>query len=540
MAGLNNSIFDLPSSLEEVRKPEEVIKVYTRKVIPKSGSKGANFPGSEITFDFSLSANQWWLPSRSYVVIQDSMYFGVGTNPTQPANAQDVAPSFNLQDNLFDGAELTIGGFSLGSKTKLCPQISAVNRRLAKSAGFNEGIAKSVHTFEPDYVIRKQNMTSDGELTDPSQVPTVLAGTGTLTVVNNTPAIVGAGTAFIAEFPIGSLILTDQNIGGGDQQALQVKSVADDTNLTITSSVNIAEGGGTTFRRQVAVTGRAGNRTHKNERIYIPPLGVFSQGKALPPARYELILRPKPDTIYKQSALESIAGDLPLAGGARDSAGNLPNGQYEYIVDDIVFYVAVVENFDRVPDKQTYLLDLEETEVLPRSINGGGNVVENYTVSKSTFALTVALQDRRAGTNTLYSPSLFKTQNNDQSKITSLRIDYAGQTRPNPQKSLLYDVATGVDRQSWGYAETAVEDLGYYDTGGVLKKEDWRRLGEMFHYQWRKTGDDISTDVNVDVTYSAFTVAEAKHNLLLFHHFRRVIEFTIVNNQVTDFLAQDA
>lgn len=55
MAGLNNSIFDLPSSLEEVRKPEEVIKVYTRKVQPKSGSKKADFPGSEITFDFSLN-----------------------------------------------------------------------------------------------------------------------------------------------------------------------------------------------------------------------------------------------------------------------------------------------------------------------------------------------------------------------------------------------------------------------------------------------------------------------------------------------------
>ncbi len=54
MAGLSNSIFDLPSTLEQVRKTEEVIKVYTRKVIPKSGSKKENFPGAEITFDFSL------------------------------------------------------------------------------------------------------------------------------------------------------------------------------------------------------------------------------------------------------------------------------------------------------------------------------------------------------------------------------------------------------------------------------------------------------------------------------------------------------
>lgn len=283
------------------------------------------------------------------------------------------------------------------------------------------------------------------------------------------------------------------------------------------------------------------NRTNRNERLYVPPLGVFSQGKALPPARYELILRPKPDLVYKQSALESLAAALPLQGGDRSSNNDLPNGAYEYIVDDIVFFVCVVESDERVPDKQSYLLDLEETEVLPRSITGGGNIVENYTVSKSTFALTVALQDRRAGTNTLFAPSLMRTEGDNQQKITSLRIDYAGQTRPNPAKVLKYDVTTGQDIQTWGYAETATEDLGYYDTGGVLRKEDWRRLGELFHYQWRKTGDDISTDVNVDVTYDAWTPDPVvKHNLMLFHHFRRVIEFSITNNQVTDFLAQDA
>ena len=167
-------------------------------------------------------------------------------------------------------------------------------------------------------------------------------------------------------------------------------------------------------------------------------------------------------------------------------------------------------------------------------------MVENFTVSKSTFALSVALQDRRAGTNTLYSPSLFKTENNDQQKLTSLRLDYAGQTRPNPAKALTYNIATGVDRQTWGFAETAIENLGWYDTGGVLKKEDWRRLGELYHFQFRKTGDDISTDVNLDVTFGAFGVAADKHNLLLFHHFRRVIQFTCISNQVTDFLAQDA
>lgn len=530
MAGLSNSIFDIPSTLEQVRKTEEVIKVYTRKIIPKSGSKKENFPGAEITFDFSLSANQWWLPSRSFVVIRDVIYVGVATNPTQPRNQDDVATSFNSQDNLFDGVELTIGGFSLGSRTKLCPQISACNRRLSKSAGFNEGVAKSAFSFEPEYSRRKQDILSDGSFNDENSG--FVAGTGTITTADGADTIVGIGTAFLTDFQVGDTMQTAGN------RAMYIRTIADDTNMTHTRQTNNTTEAGVAFT--FLRNNRNSNRTHRNEKLYVPPLGIFSQGKCLPPSRYELILRPKPDILYKQSALESVAADLTIAGGRRDTNGDLPNGTYEYLVEDIVFYVCIVENFDRVPDKQTYLYDLEETEVLPRSIGGGGNVIENFTVSKSTFALSVALQDRRAGTNTLYSPSLFKTESDNQSKLTSLRIDYAGQTRSNPAKALAYNLATGTDRQTWGYSQSEQESLGWYDTGGVLSKEDWRRLGELYHYQWRKTGDDISTDVNVDVTYDAFGVAADKHNLLLFHHFRRVLQFTVVNNQVTDFLAQDA
>lgn len=86
------------------------------------------------------------------------------------------------------------------------------------------------------------------------------------------------------------------------------------------------------------------------------------------------------------------------------------------------------------------------------------------------------------------------------------------------------------DFQTWGFAETAIEDLAWYDTGGVQDKDTWRQLGELYHYQWRKTGDDISTDVNLETDYGPFT--NGPHNLLLFHHFRRVVEFTIENNQV--------
>lgn len=140
----------------------------------------------------------------------------------------------------------------------------------------------------------------------------------------------------------------------------------------------------------------------------------------------ELILRPKPDTVYKQSALQSVLNDLDdLEGGARDATGSLTGGDPEYLVDDIVFFLAVVDNYERVADQMSYVLDLEETEVLPRQI-AATPATENFTVSKSTFGLSIALQDRRAGRNTLFPPSIFKVEDDHQQNLTALRVDYAG------------------------------------------------------------------------------------------------------------------
>ena len=444
MAGLNNSIFDLPASLEELRRPEDVIKISTRKIQPKASSKLGSFPGSDITFDFTLSGNQWWIPSRSYVAIRDRyLYDEAKGGQIQPKNADNIAPSWNSQDNLWDGCQLTIGGFSLGSRTILAPQVSAYNRRQTKSKSWIEGVGVSAHTMTISQDSRKNAITSDGVA--PSE------------------------------------------------------------------------------------------RDNSVERLYQPPLGIFSQNKALPPARYELILRPKPDITYKKSVIESTGADKLVVAGVSASPA-AANNTAEYLVDDVVFYLAVVDNFERVPDKMSYVLDLEEVEVIPRQIAGNGNVIENFTVSKSTFALGVALQDRRAGTDTRFSPSKFITEAGSENSLTSLQISYGGMARPQPpavlQKSGL------IDYQTYRYLENSVENLGYWDTGGVLTKSDWRTLGPIYGFQWRRVGDDISTNVDVDVKYGAFT--NGPHNLLLFHSFRRVIEMVIESGQVTSFLAQDA
>ena len=451
MAGLNNSIFDLPSSIEELRRPEDVIKVQTRKVNPTSSSKLGNFPGSDIVFNFTLSGNQHWIPSRSYVVIRNSLFFGIGGVAAQPVLASNVAPSCNMPGNLFNGCSLTVGGFSLGSISQNAAQISVCQKRLQKSAGYLDGAGKSISFFQPRQLDRKAVVCSDGI----------------------------------------------------------------DTGLTVPTDTA---------------------QCNQNESIYQPPLGIFKQGKALGNGRYELTLSPKSDIIYKQSAIESTGADVVVNSGTVAGGAALTNGEGEFQVNDITFYVCVVDNFERNPSKYSVVLDLEETNVIPRDIAGGAASTENYTVSKSTFALSCALQDKRAGTNTLYSPSAFKTEADSQNSLTNLQIAYAGENRPSPSANPVF--AAPVDHMTHRYLETGIEDLALYDTGGMLTKEQWRELGELYHFQWRKSGDDISTNVDVSTTYGAFT--NGPHRLLLFHHYRRIIEYSVENGQVTSFLAQDA
>lgn len=542
MAGLNNSIFNLPSSQDEIRVPEQVIKVSTRKIIPKSSSKRDAFPGSDITFDFTLSGNQHWLPSRSFVVVRDSMYIGrtvaaAANTPDQPILSDDLAPSLNLQDNLWDGCQLTIGGFSLGSRTKLAPQISAIAKRTMKSASWLDGVGRSAHTWESDFYKRQQDVIKNGVIE--SSVKTSLSPNlaGTIELKADGELVGSAAALFQTELVVGDTILT----AGG--RSLQIKRITGNGAAVVDVS---AETEAATATYQKVLNGVPSSRSNKNERIYVPPLGVFNQGKALPPARYELILRPKPDTVYKQSALQTSVNEaIGVAGGARDTGTLLTNTNAEYIVDDIVFYIAVVDNFAPVPSKMSYVLDLEELEVLPRKISGGSTVQENFTVSKSTYALTVALQSKTAGRSTLFPPSLFKVTGDHEQELNTLRVDYAGQSRPQPNAQPQFEqVGTShIDYDTYRYVENSVEDLAYYDTGGDQTKDEWRKLGQIYHFQWRRIGDDISTNVDVEVNYPndfENVAGNTQENLLLFHHFKRVIEMTIEAGQVTQFLAQDA
>jgi hypothetical protein len=161
------------------------------------------------------------------------------------------------------------------------------------------------------------------------------------------------------------------------------------------------------------------------ELIWTPPLSIFKIGHALPSMKAELVLNPQTNSVYKIAAVQSNA------------AVKTPGTHYEFSVENMYFYCNTVEG--PRADDITYLLDLETTTCNSDKIQTTGFAQRNFDVSPSTYALSVAYQDLRAGNDTLHSSSIFKVFNtanalkDEELKLSRFFINYAGQNLPAPK-----------------------------------------------------------------------------------------------------------
>lgn len=589
---LSNSVYELPHSLEQIETTQSVIKLSTRKVQPTSSSTGTAFPSSVIVFDFSLSSNQYFLPNRSFCVIEDQILVpftpdGGATVAAQPTEAYNVAPAFNCAANLFEACEMTIGGFSLGSKTKMAPQIHSCMTRLTKSASTQEGVGYSALDQNPSFAERKAQITSDGELPgnyglvraqqgvevvgaavgsnlpDSATTDNYVVVTGTsFALTAATGAVVGVASAFTQELQIGDWVrFTEIDATNFPRTPwdppidalLQVVSITSDTNMSVTAGYHTDLPVANDLSCYKVIQNPPSARANRNQRLYQPPLGVFNQGKSLPPARYQIRLTPQPEGTYQQCAVQGYRqqpggppqaklqlrpwnGQAPAVGAAWSQA----DADFSYSINNIFFVACIVDRDVRAPSKSNYVLDLNEIDVIPRQYlgNAGQN---NFTVAKSTVGIGFAVQSTQAARNSLFTPSLFICENDDagnngEQSVSRIRVDYDGQSKPQPEGILA--MLPPNDISTWYmYGNTAVNSLGWYDTGGFNTKEVMKELGPLFYWAWNRPGSSISTNVDVAVTYGGFATAV---NELLFYSYRHIVTLSIEDGQVLSFLSQAA
>jgi len=225
---------------------------------------------------------------------------------------------------------------------------------------------------------------------------------------------------------------------------------------------------------------------------------------------------------------------------------------------EIFFYVCS-SDADRLDNKE-YYIDLQSMKcsVGSQTLVAGGSSQQQFDVSPSTSALTVALQDSRAGFDVRIPRTKFVAIANlsgagaNQLDVVApadfaradltlnrLFLNYAGVSQPVPDANPLFDADT--DNTVRRYAESQLNSGMYWSEGSPESIEDWHARGPYYHFNFPKDPTDKSTRVSVYSGFGTPTVGSlASTQLLLFEHYKQAARIVLANGRVVDVSVQDA
>ena len=554
------SIFELKKDVSELSSANEGIsKMEYEQHPPTRDVVNNSFPNGAIHFRFQTSGQKWWIPSKSYLRMRVQLTKGDGT-------AVDVAfgsaPNMGFMSNLFQSAEFRINDKVVSRISDFMPQVDALETRLTKSKSWLDSVGESSNWWAESQGLRLAEVSSDGTIVKDTvaitPADTVAIDTAIGYAANNTVGY-DAGTGVITfaagagpavpntnvSFAVGdSLILTAGTIGDGALNVkLEVLAVNANATMTVRADIaaDIAPAADIRFSRSRPnpIVAPPARRIGEFETIYQPPLSLFKIGHALPCGRYELVLNPQTATSYQKRAIESILGQASLNPQLPGVAGNPANVKVNVV--DFYMYCATVDG--PRADDMTYLLDLEQTRCQAEKIDTDSFQQKNFDVSPSTFALTAAYQDLRAGENTALSASKFKSYDvaaqptlSQELKLNRFFINFAGQNLPAPDANPEFQA--GRDYTTQRYIESQIYSGAYYDTGGAETIEEYHDRGAYYYFSWPRDGTDRSTRVNVHQQFDGADIANMR--LLLFDHSKQVGRIRIQDGRVVDVQLEDA
>jgi hypothetical protein len=313
-------------------------------------------------------------------------------------------------------------------------------------------------------------------------------------------------------------------------QPLAVNNTINVVALDNTNIANVGAAGLVAQVRTLQKQPQQSRRIKSFEICWQPPLGIFKVGHAMPVGNYELVLNPQNQNIYEKLAIESVYGDKDIGLGAAN---------FSFEVDDMYLYVCEVKG-PRI-DNVSYYLDLEEITAQRRPIQATtGLQQEEFTVSPSTCALTLAFQDNRTGSNSLFSPSRFKIDNaaSRELLLNRLYINYAGINKPQPDADPDYksDANTVADYTTQRYNDSTMYAGTYYSAGGSESIEEWHDRGAYYFLPWNKDRSDRSTRV---FTNYQFAQAINRGSVLLFNHYKKASLIRIENGIANQVIVQE-
>ena len=149
----------------------------------------------------------------------------------------------------------------------------------------------------------------------------------------------------------------------------------------------------------------------------------------------------------------------------------------------------------KIPD-QVQELPLMEYQVLSKA----WQPTVQFSVSPDTAAITIFIQDRFSGINSLVPPSMFKTIDNSDLQLQKIQVSYAGINKPTTQWDSFF--GGGLNRLQQRYHDS-YRELGLdVDALGCEEYQDYLQRGAFYHYSFIRDVNSRATEVSVSTTFN--------------------------------------
>jgi hypothetical protein len=550
------SIFDLKTDVSELSSANEgTSRMEYDQHPPTRDITTNNFPNGAIHVRWQTSGQKWWVPSRSYLRIRGVLGKpNVAGNATVPLELADgVAPNMGLAASLFQSMEFRINDKTVSRVSDFVPQVDALETRLSKSRSWLNGIGNSVNFWNDDIKERLSDVSEDATNAVISTQSTERLSLGYDAGVNTFSVTADTGILTFAQAG-GAVLPTIADVWAvGDEIEMDVAGVIGTVRYRVsaltgaqTLQLNNLQGipipaSTLGFRRLRPVVSKddSSRKLTNFEITWTPPLSIFKVGHAMPSGKYELILNPQTASVYQKYAVETVLGGGDKTPNIGNPGAATAGSNFIFNIQDMYMYVNTVDG--PRADDITYLLDLEQTRCQSESIDTTNFQQKNFDVSPSTYALTVAYQDLRAGTNTQVSSSKFKSYDagftgSEEKKLNRFFLNYAGQNLPSPDADPTF--VAGTDYTTQRYVESQIYSGAYFDTGSGESLQEWHERGSYYYFSMPRDGTDRSTRVNVHQQFAAADVANMR--VLLFDHSKQVARVRVQDGRVIDVQIEDA
>ena len=459
-----------------------------REVLPQRSVNDSSFSQGLQDFLFSCGGTTSFIPSKSYLRIGVEIYRdrpGVG----QPLLSDLIAPADNLCGNLYNNAMFYAGGRQVSQIVNGLPQASALKARLLRHNAWNQSMGKEAYMSEAEFAERQRYVCRDAQKSSLSPdytiapLTTVTANQRTATVaIDLAGAVLGALTELDVVASEGDTLVV------GDQR-FQIVDIVDGLNAVVSPAPTIA----ITASTDAYIIKQDNNLSDGHNKFYViwkPPLGFFDLDSPQPAGDYRLSLNPSQN--YKSAAIETLLGS---------SASAALVGFYDLKITDVRMYLHTVQTSIPMDVKRM----IYEQNVQSKPFTTASNTL-NFTVPSSTKAISVWVQSDDAGINPLIPPSMFKCFPTGGSEtphlgIQGIQLTFANTTKPSVRWDSAY--SDEVNQLQQRYRDTYSDAGMLSSAGGVERFEDFLTRGPVYHFDFSRTADDNSTELQVSADFSS-------------------------------------